>query len=129
AGLRLARARCREVARACRVVGGVVAVHASGDRAIDLTLDLFDQAIAAGADPTRLRLEHVSVPSDMAIARMASTGVTASVQPSFLASEADWVPPRLGSTRIAYPLRRMIDARVTVIGGSDCPVEPPDPLP
>lgn len=127
--LRLSPERFREMARTSLDLGGVVAVHAIGDRAIDLTLDLFDQAIAAGADPTRLRLEHVSVPSDMAIARMASTGVTASVQPSFLASEADWVPPRLGSTRIAYPLRRMIDARVTVIGGSDCPVEPPDPLP
>lgn len=127
--LRLAPERFREMARASFDLGGVAAVHAIGDRAIDSTLDLFDEAIRAGADPSRLRLEHVSVPSEAAISRLASMGVVASVQPSFLVSEPEWVPARLGPGRAAYPLRSMLDAGVRMIGGSDCPVEPPDPLP
>jgi predicted amidohydrolase YtcJ len=116
------------LARRALEMGGVVAVHAIGDRAIDATLDLFEQLVAGGADPSRLRIEHVSVPSPGAIRRIARSGFIASVQPAFLASEADWVPPRLGPERTAYPLLSMARAGIEMVGGSDCPVEPPDPL-
>lgn len=127
--LRLVHDRVRDMAHTSLDLGGIVAIHAIGDRAIDQTLDLFDELIGDGVDPSRLRLEHVSVPTVAAIERLAATGVIASVQPSFLLSEPDWVPSRLGPDRTAYPLRTMTDAGVRMIGGSDCPVENPDPLP
>jgi predicted amidohydrolase YtcJ len=60
---------------------------------------------------------------------MANLGVTASVQPAFLASEETWLKKRLGEERMSrvYPFRSLLEAGVPLLGGSDCPVEPPDP--
>ena len=126
--LRLENAAAGHLARASLDMGGIVAVHAIGDRAIDSTLDLFDGMISLGYSPRSMRVEHLSVASDDAIRRIASSGVVASVQPSFLTSEASWVPQRLGSRRPAYRFATMTTAGVEMVGGSDCPVERPDPL-
>lgn len=108
-------------------MGAESAIHAIGDRAIDSCLDVYQRLIEEGFDPARMRIEHVSVASDEAIGRMADLGVVASVQPAFLTSEANWVPARLGN-RPAYRFATMHRAGVSMIGGSDCPVERPDPL-
>ncbi|MGA7282364.1 MAG: amidohydrolase [Acidimicrobiia bacterium] len=118
-----------EMARTSILLGGSVAIHAIGDRAIDSVLDVFEDLIAMGAEPPRLRIEHVSIPTGEAIQRMADLGVTASVQPAFLASEGNWLAKRLGDDRMegVYPFRSMMQAGVPLIGGSDSPVELPDP--
>lgn len=126
--VRLDRIRAERLARTALDLGGVAAIHAIGDRAVDETLDVFDHLIAEGADPSRLRVEHLSVASDAAIGRLAATGVVGSIQPAFLSSEADWVPERLGRDRPAYRFATMGAAGVTLVAGSDCPVEKPDPL-
>jgi predicted amidohydrolase YtcJ len=126
---RLDREHARTMARAATMLGGAVAIHAIGDRANDNVLDLFEELIAMGADPSRLRVEHASLLSDQAIERMGRLGVTASVQPAFLASEATWLERRLGAERMdrVYPFRSLLEAGVPLIGGSDAPVELPDP--
>jgi predicted amidohydrolase YtcJ len=60
---------------------------------------------------------------------MSRLGVTASIQPAFLASEASWLEKRLGADRMsrAYPFRSLLEAGVPLLGGSDSPVEHPDP--
>lgn len=118
-----------ELARACLDLGGTVAIHAIGDRACGRVIDLFERLVADGADATRLRLEHASVLAPGDIARLAATGATASVQPAFMGSEAGWLEKRLGADRlsVAYPLASLEAAGVPLAGGSDCPVEPPDP--
>lgn len=110
-------------------LGGVVAIHAIGDRANDLVLDVHDELLAGGADPADLRVEHASILTDETIDRMAAMGVTASVQPAFLASEESWLEKRLGADRMnrAYPFRSMLEAGIPLLGGSDSPVELPDP--
>lgn len=110
-------------------LGGSVAIHAIGDRANDLVLDVHEELIDGGADPARLRVEHASILTEETIDRMASLGVTASIQPAFLASEASWLEKRLGPDRMsrAYPFRSLLDAGVPLLGGSDSPVELPDP--
>lgn len=109
--------------------GGDVAIHAIGDRANDLVLDVHEELIANGADPGRLRVEHASILTSEAIERMARLGVTASIQPAFLASEESWLEKRLGADRMgrAYPFRSLLEAGVPLLGGSDSPVELPDP--
>jgi predicted amidohydrolase YtcJ len=111
-------------------LGGMVAIHAIGDRAVDGVLDIFEGLIAEGADPRDLRMEHVSVISPQQIARFADLGVSAVVQPAFLASEHNWVAGRVGSERghWLYPFKSLADAGVPLAGSSDCPVEPPHPL-
>ncbi|MGH8916086.1 MAG: amidohydrolase family protein, partial [Acidimicrobiia bacterium] len=106
-----------------------VAIHAIGDRANDNVLDLFEDLIGMGADPARLRVEHASLLTEPAIERMGRLGVTASVQPAFLASESSWLSKRLGEERMnrVYPFRSLLQAGVPLLGGSDSPVELPDP--
>ena len=108
----------------------MVAIHAIGDRAVTGVLDVFDHLIADGADPADLRMEHVSVIDPAQIERFAAMGVSACVQPAFLASESDWVADRVGIDRESwlYPFRSMHEAGIPLIGSSDCPVEPPHPL-
>ena len=109
--------------------GGKVAIHAIGDRANDTVLDIHEDLLDGGADPAALRVEHVSIITDEAIERMAKLGVTASIQPAFLTSEQEWLHKRLGDGRMsrAYPFRSLLDAGVNLLGGSDSPVELPDP--
>ena len=126
--LRLDPDRARNMARTALELGGVAAIHAIGDRAVDETLDVFEGLVTEGTDPGRLRVEHASVVTDEAVARFAATGLIASIQPAFLTSEAGWVPDRLGRDRSAYRFRAMAEAGVRILGGSDCPVERPDPL-
>jgi predicted amidohydrolase YtcJ len=111
-------------------LGGVVAIHAIGDRAVDGVLSIFERLIARGAKPDDLRMEHVSVISPVQVARFADLGVTAVVQPAFLASEFDWVEDRVGPRRAAwlYPFRSLLESGIPMAGSSDCPVEPPQPL-
>jgi len=118
------------MANASLRLGGLVAIHAIGDRANTNVLDLMERLIADGADPSRLRIEHASVLTESDIARFGSLGVTASVQPAFIASETGWLEKRVGPERLArtYPFRSLLDAGASLAGGSDSPVEPPHPL-
>jgi predicted amidohydrolase YtcJ len=127
---RLDPARAARMAEASLRLGGMVAVHAIGDAANGAVLDLMEHLIEGGAEPGRLRVEHASVLTEADIARFGRLGVTASVQPAFLASEHAWLERRLGPVRIrrTYPLRSLLEAGAPLAGGSDCPVEPPNPL-
>ncbi len=127
---RFGHARTVEMGRASLDLGGVVAIHAIGDRGNELVLDVHEELIATGADPALLRVEHASLLTDASIDRMANLGVTASVQPAFLSSEADWLRKRLGPDRMdrAYRFKSLLESGVPLLGGSDCPVELPDPV-
>lgn len=119
----------RRLAEASLAMGGMVAIHAIGDRANGAVIDLFEDLVAGGADPRRLRVEHASVLDRSDIERMARLGVFASVQPAFLGSESDWIVDRVGADRIVstYPFASLDYAGVPICGGSDSPVESPDP--
>ena len=128
--LRLDPRRVLPLAEAALGLGAQVALHAIGDRANTKVLDVFEELVSRGADPNDLRIEHASVLADEDVARMAALGVTASVQPAFLASETTWLGARLGADRLTrtYPFATLERAGVPLAGGSDCPVEPPSPL-
>ena len=98
------------------------AVHAIGDHANTLALDAF---AATGA---RGRIEHAQllVPDDMA--RFASLGLVASVQPEHAVDDRD-VADRYwaGRTHRAFAYRSLLDAGAELVLGSDAPVAPLDP--
>lgn len=121
--------RMVEMGRTSLELGGAVAIHAIGDRANDLALDVHEELVNEDADPAKLRVEHASVLTDATIERMACLGVTASIQPAFLASEETWLEKRLGPERMgrAYPFKSLMEAGVPLLAGSDSPVELPDP--
>lgn len=126
--MRLRRPHADDMARAALDLGGAVAIHAIGDRANDAVLDLHRDLRVAGANETALRIEHASMLTPSARRRMADFGITASVQPSFISSEATWLGKRLGSrVEHTYALDAMEDEGIPLRGGSDCPVETPNP--
>jgi predicted amidohydrolase YtcJ len=104
------------------------AVHAIGDLACGEVL----RAFAAAGDACRAlrpRVEHLQVLDPADVPLLAATGAVASMQPVHCASDAPWVPARLGAVRArgAYAWRTVRDAGAVLAFGSDFPVEPPDP--
>jgi predicted amidohydrolase YtcJ len=107
-----------------------LAVHAIGDKAMDIALGAFEKALKKIPNVDhRHRIEHASVLNRELIRRMKRLGVIASVQPHFTVSDF-WVEDRLGEKRArwVYPFKSLMKAGVVVCGGSDCPVEPISPL-
>jgi hypothetical protein len=119
---------------AIHLAGLQVCVHAIGDAANSVALDLFAELLARhpvsdGSGP-RHRIEHASVLDEAAAERFAELGVVAVVQPPFLTSEVAWLADRVGPERAArtYAFRTLLDAGVTLAGSSDAPLESPDVL-
>jgi predicted amidohydrolase YtcJ len=119
----------RAIAETSLALGGGAAVHAIGDAACGAVIDMFENLIAAGADPAKLRIEHASVLSTGDMARLGASGASAVVQPPFLGSEASWLGNRLGADRLrrTYAFAALESAGVVLAGSSDSPVEAPDP--
>ncbi|NND02915.1 MAG: amidohydrolase [Acidimicrobiia bacterium] len=117
------------MAHAAVAAGRAVAIHAIGDAAASKVLDVFEHLAEEGVEGHRLRIEHASVLQQSDIERMGRVGAVASVQPAFLGSETDWIEARVGTDRLkrTYAFRTLLDAGVLVVGGSDSPVESPDP--
>ncbi|HEY8544636.1 MAG TPA: amidohydrolase [Acidimicrobiales bacterium] len=119
---------------AAHLAGLQVCVHAVGDAAVEVALDLFADLAArypdtSGTSP-RHRIAHASVVDTPTAERFAELGVVAVVQPLSLRSQAGWLADRLGDDRLpcAYPFRRLRDAGVVLAGSSHAPAEAPDVL-
>lgn len=106
-------------------------VHAIGDRAISLLLDMFAQAAEAnGQRDRRFRIEHAQHIAPRDIPRFARLGVIASMQPYHAIDDGRWAERVIGPERIrtTYAFRSLLDAGATVAFGSDWFVAPPTPL-
>jgi predicted amidohydrolase YtcJ len=111
--------------------GFQVEVHAIGDRANAVVLDIFDQlAKERGGRDRRPRIEHAQVVRDTDKTRFARLGVIASIQPSHCTDDMRWAEKRIGRDRcaIAYDFKSFVDAGVHVAFGTDWFVEPLDPM-
>lgn len=106
-------------------------VHAIGDGANREVLDVFERALQqVPTSNHRFRIEHAQVVSPSDIPRFAELGAIPSMQAVHQTSDMYWVETRLGSTRLlgAYAWRSLLDTGVVIPGGSDFPVESPNPL-
>ena len=107
-----------------------VAVHAIGDRANALLLDIYDSvAKAHGPRDRRFRIEHAQHLRAADIARFAALGVIPSMQPYHLADDGRWAAKRIRPDliRTTYAFRSLLAAGARLAFGSDWTVAPLDP--
>jgi predicted amidohydrolase YtcJ len=108
-----------------------VAVHAIGERANGLLLDIYDSvAQAHGPRDRRFRIEHAQHLRRGDIDRIARSGVIASMQPYHQPDDGRWAEKRIGPERIrtTYAFRSLLDRGARLAFGSDWSVAPMDPL-
>ena len=108
-----------------------VTVHAIGDRANALLLDLYAGAIAKnGARDRRFRAEHAQHLRPQEVPRFAELGVIPSMQPYHAIDDGRWADRVIGAERAkgTYAFRSLLDAGARLTFGSDWFVAPPTPL-
>jgi predicted amidohydrolase YtcJ len=108
-----------------------VAIHAIGDRANALLLDIYEKAERAnGRRDRRFRIEHAQHLSPEDIARFGRLGVVASIQPYHLADDGRWAERKIGArrARTTYAFRSLLAGGAVLAGGSDWTVAPLDPI-
>jgi len=112
--------------------GGLqVALHAIGDRANAIILDIYERTVSKnGARDRRFRIEHAQHLRPDDIARFGKLAVIASVQPYHAIDDGRWAETKIGPerTRWTYSFKSLLDAGATLACGSDWPVAPMDPI-
>jgi predicted amidohydrolase YtcJ len=119
----------RETVRRMSEADLAVTVHAIGDAAVELALDVLTRVPAPATIPHRI--EHVQLCPPELWERAGRSGIIGSMQPVHLlsdifAAERHWGHER---SRGAYAFAPLLRAGMTLAFGSDVPVETIDPRP
>ncbi|CAD6228131.1 unnamed protein product [Miscanthus lutarioriparius] len=109
-----------------------VAVHAIGDKANDMLLDMVDRVVDLnGVKDRRFRIEHAQHLAPGAAKRFGKHGIIASVQPDHLLDDANSAGNKIGverADRSSYTFRSLLDGGAQLAFGSDWPVSDINPL-
>lgn len=108
-----------------------VNVHAIGDRANHIVLDIFHTLNKENDQkPFRHRIEHAQVLTLEDIEQFPTLNLIASMQPVHATSDKNMAGDRLGDKRLegAYAWRKFLNQGTKIASGSDFPVEPVNPL-
>src|SRR3954454_4588898 len=108
-----------------------VVVHAIGDRAIRMQLDIYERvALANGPRDRRFRIEHAQHIAPADLPRFAKLGVIASMQPYHAIDDGRWAEGVIGAKRCetTYAFRSLLDTGAKLAFGSDWFVAPPTPI-
>jgi hypothetical protein len=108
-----------------------VMVHAIGDRAIQLQLDIFARVAAEnGPRDRRFRIEHAQHIAPRDVKRFAEQDVIASMQPYHAIDDGRWADRVIGPERAktTYAFKSLLDVGARLAFGSDWYVAPPTPL-
>jgi predicted amidohydrolase YtcJ len=106
-------------------------IHAIGDQAISIILDLFTQIVQSnGERDRRFRIEHSQHMAAKDFDRYAKLHVIASVQPYQAIDDGRWAEKRIGPERIktTYAFRTFLDHGVRLAFGTDWTVAPLNPM-
>ena len=108
-------------------------VHAIGDRANRMMLDIYEETFDAPEElrAARWRIEHAQHLHPDDLPRFGELGIIAAMQTVHCTSDAPFVETRLGPERAeegAYMWRALIDSGVLVSNGTDVPVERINPF-
>ena len=105
--------------------GWPLALHAIGDAAIDLALDLISEAQERyGTRPAPCRIEHFGIARPDQVERAAKLGIAVTPQAGFIGPIGDQMAVLVGPEREdwLYRGRSVVDAGIILAGSSDLPV-------
>src|SRR5438045_2975364 len=108
-----------------------VIVHAIGDRAINLQLNIFERVEREnGKKDRRFRIEHAQHIAPADVARFGQLGVISSMQPYHAIDDGRWAEKVIGPERAktTYAFRSLEQTGARLAFGSDWPVAPATPL-
>ncbi|XP_062231391.1 protein LONG AFTER FAR-RED 3-like isoform X3 [Phragmites australis] len=109
-----------------------VAIHAIGDKANDMLLDMFDKVVDLnGVRDRRFRIEHAQHLAPGAAKRFGKHGTIASVQPDHILGDANSAAKKIGierAERSSYTFRSLLAGGARLAFGSDWPVSDINPL-
>lgn len=129
--MQFGEAELRDIAISAHRGGWQLAVHAIGDNAVDVALDMIQAATESKQrnDP-RHRIEHASVVRPDQMGRFVDLGIIPSPQGRFVYEIGDGVAEVIGADRLpwTYRHRSFLEAGLVVPGGSDRPVVQGAPL-
>ena len=128
---RISPADLAEIVRTCDARGLQVAVHAVGQRAVDIALDAFEAAGTRAGSGHRHRIEHAALPPRAGqFERVAALGLILSMQPADLYDRGDYMADVTGWTDLTgyMPIRTAHDLGITVLLNTDFPTAPLDPI-
>lgn len=118
-----------DLARRASEGGLPLAVHAIGDRANRMVLDVLERTWSPHDGSMRARIEHVQLLHPDDVGRLAKLGVVASMQPIHAIQDAPMADRYWGKRCVtAYAWRSLLDAGTVLAFGSDCPVEDLNPF-
>ena len=106
-------------------------VHAIGDRANSLLLDMYEKAAAVnGPRDRRWRVEHAQHLRPADIVRFGRLGLVAAVQPYHAIDDGRWAEGKIGPERVrtTYPFESLRRAGAVLAFGSDWTVAPLSPI-
>ncbi len=106
-------------------------IHAIGDQAISIVLDIFqDIQKANGERDRRWRIEHAQHVAPKDFQRFAKLHVIASMQPYHAIDDGQWAERRIGPIRAktTYAFRTFLDSGVHLAFGTDWTVAPLNPM-
>jgi predicted amidohydrolase YtcJ len=129
--LRQTQEQLDEQVKASHDAGFQVAIHAIGDRAIDVTINAIERALKENPrENHRHRIEHCGLATPELRKRIKELGIVAVPQPPFIYALGDSFKANLGVQRMGstYPFRSFIDEGVLTAAGSDRPVVVGAPL-
>ncbi len=111
-------------------LGFPISVHAIGDRANRVVLDILEELATSAPQPrTPHRIEHVQIINPADLPRLAQLGVTASVQPLHATDDMDTADLFLRERgEHMYNFRSLFASGALVAFGSDAPVADPNPF-
>lgn len=116
------------------------AIHAIGDRALDMTITAIEQTLKITkergmseeeqSERLPFRIIHVQMINDTFVERLKKLPVVLDIQPIFICTDLRWIEDRIGSIRAkgAYAWKTLKEAGLIQTGGTDCPVEGYDPM-
>jgi predicted amidohydrolase YtcJ len=103
-------------------------IHAMGDKAVDNALAVIEHS----DQKVRFRIEQAAILNRELVKRLKAQDIVVSVQPKMIPTEFEVWSARehLGIERAKWlhPLKTLLNEGIKVAGGSDCPMEPLNPL-